>query len=174
MNQLFNVTKTNPPTTSSDKYIVPPFSVFNTHQPYWRIRNKMWNDMGIGGTNGRITSNNGLTYDNRRMDKFTGNLQEFNGTSTFSPVLCEVIYKWFIADGKRVFDPFSGGITRGMVAAMLGLDYIGVDINPLQVSSNYDNKGILEQKYNIPGTCEWLLNDVIKYRTQDKADLIFT
>lgn len=171
---LFTPKQQQIPKALHEKYIVPPFSVFNTHQPYWRDRTKLWNDMGIGGTNGRKTSNNGLTYDNRRMDRYAGNHQEFNGTSTFSPVLCEVIYKWFIAGDKKVFDPFAGGITRGAVAAILGYDYIGVDINPEQVDSNYKHKERLQEKYKINGNCEWVLLDVVNYMTKDKADLIFT
>ena len=153
---LFEVKKQNiPSTVLHEKYIVPPFSVFNTHQTYWRERQKMWQDIGIGGTNGRITSNNGLTYDNRRMDKHARAHKEFNGTSAFSPVLSEVMYKWYTIPGGTVFDPFSGGITRGIVAAMLGHEYTGMDINPVQVESNFEEYDKLCEKYNISGNATW-------------------
>ena len=159
---LFEVKKQNIPTTVlHEKYIVPPFSVFNTHQPYWRERNKMWNDIGIGGTNGRI---NGLAYDNRRMDK-TGK-EHTSGTSVFSPVLCEVMYKWFTIPNSTVFDPFSGGITRGAIAAILGHNYTGIDINPEQVKSNIEEYNKFTHKYNIQGTAKWIEDDACKHTLQ--------
>ena len=63
---LFKQEKLNLPKTLSDKYIVPPFSVFNTHQPYFRERMRMWRDMGLYNTSGR---EEGLCYDNRRIQK---------------------------------------------------------------------------------------------------------
>lgn len=168
--------QTIPSKVLHEKYIVPPFSVFNTHQPYWKERTEFWLALGIGGTNGRRTSNNGLTYDNRRMDKKAGNNSNFNGTSTFSPVLAEVVYKWFTVPGSnKVFDPFAGGITRGCVAAALGHFYIGCDINPVQIQSNIEEKQKVAEKYNIEGNCSWVLADSASL-SEDiiKADLIFT
>ena len=98
---------------------------------------RMWRDMGMCGTNGRITDVNGLSYDNRRMDK--KKTTQHNGTSTFSPVVCEVVYKWFTPhEHSKIFDPFAGSITRGAIASVLGHDYVGYDINPKQVESNIE------------------------------------
>ena len=172
---LFTVKKQNiPSTVLTDRYIVPPFSVFNTHQTYWRERQKMWLDMGIGGTNGRVTSNNGLTYDNRRMDKYAKNTKGFNGTSAFSPVVCEVMYKWFTLPGNKVFDPFAGGIVRGTMAAVLNRHYTGADINPVQVDSNYSEFKKFQSKYNVEGSCEWLCKDANSISIQEKYDFVFT
>jgi hypothetical protein len=48
------------------------------------------------------------------------------GTSVFDPVLCELACRWFSPPGGRVLDPFAGGSVRGIVAALLGRDYIGI------------------------------------------------
>ena len=130
--------------------------------------------MGIGGTNGRKTSNNGLTYDNRRMDKYAGK-GEFNGTSAFSPTLCEVIYKWFGVKNAVVFDPFSGGITRGIMAAICGYTYTGFDINPDQVTSNYQEYQKLQHKFDISGKSDWVCADTDTLICPEfRYDLIFT
>lgn len=61
---------------------------------------------------------------------------EQTGTSIFDPVLCELAYRWFCPPGGRVLDPFAGGSVRGIVAAVLGYDYTGVDLRPEQVAAN--------------------------------------
>ena len=62
----------------------------------------------------------------------------YDGTSTFDPVLAELLYRWFSPDGEDVtiLDPFAGGPARAFVAAVLGRRYVGVDINPEQVEAN--------------------------------------
>lgn len=62
--------------------------------------------------------------------------QESSGTSIFDPVLCELAYRWFCPAGGSVLDPFAGGSVRGIVAAVLGLSYTGIDLRPEQVAAN--------------------------------------
>lgn len=59
-----------------------------------------------------------------------------SGTSIFDPVLCEIAYRWFCPQGGTVLDPFAGGSVRGVVAAMLGREYHGVDLRPEQIEAN--------------------------------------
>lgn len=168
---LFKQEKLNLPKTLSDKYIVPPFSVFNTHQPYWRERLRMWCDMGLYNTNGR---EEGLCYDNRRMSKAD---KHTSGTSSFNPVICEVVYKWFTTPNSFIYDPFAGGIVRGGVAAMLGHNYFGMDINAYQVDNNIKTLNTLKDNYKVSGTAFWIIADsccparISKPKTYD---LVFT
>ena len=165
--QLFKVPKQDlTKRTLADKFIVPPFSVFNTHQSYWKQRQKYWLDMGIGGTNGRITSNNGLSYDNRRMDKYAGK-GEFNGTSAFSPVLCEVVYKWFTTPNSKIFDPFAGGIVRGAMASIMGFDYTGLDISAEQCQSNRQEYEKFLSKFTVNGSIQWINADSTKFNSKE-------
>lgn len=62
--------------------------------------------------------------------------EESWGTSIFDPVLCELVYRWFSPPGGRVLDPFAGGSVRGIVAAMLGREYVGIELRPEQVAAN--------------------------------------
>ena len=59
-----------------------------------------------------------------------------SGTSVFDPVLAELSYRWFCPPGGRVLDPFAGGSVRGVVAAVLGRRYTGVDLSAAQVEAN--------------------------------------
>jgi hypothetical protein len=58
------------------------------------------------------------------------------GTSIFDPVLCELAYRWFCPPGGLVLDPFAGGSVRGIIAALLGRRYIGVDLSARQLDAN--------------------------------------
>jgi len=51
-------------------------------------------------------------------------------------VLCEIAYRWFSPAGGIILDPFAGGSVRGIVAAKLGRQYIGVELREEQVSAN--------------------------------------
>lgn len=58
------------------------------------------------------------------------------GTSVFDPVLCELALRWFSGPGARVLDPFAGGSVRGIVAAALGREYVGIELRAEQVGAN--------------------------------------
>lgn len=118
----------------SDKYIVPPLSVFDTRQKYWTQRLKYWDKIGLYSDNGRY---NVLTNSsNVKPQSSTGFSTIAPTTSKFSPVLCEVIYKWFCPHNAKILDPFAGGVTRGGVASIMGFDYHGFDISQNQITSN--------------------------------------
>lgn len=69
-------------------------------------------------------------------DKDAGSDESKTGVSIFDPVLCELAYRWFTPPGGFILDPFAGGSVRGIVAAMLGFEYVGVDLREEQVSAN--------------------------------------
>lgn len=58
------------------------------------------------------------------------------GTSIFDPVLCEVVYRWFCHRGGVVLDPFAGGSVRGIVAALCGREYVGIELRAEQIKAN--------------------------------------
>jgi len=65
------------------------------------------------------------------------------GTSIFDPTLCELIYRWFCVPGGQVVDPFAGGSVRGIVAALLGLNYWGCDLRPEQIEANRQQADVI-------------------------------
>jgi hypothetical protein len=50
--------------------------------------------------------------------------------------LCELIYRWFCPPGGVILDPFAGGSVRGIVAAVLGRAYTGIDLSAAQIAAN--------------------------------------
>jgi hypothetical protein len=119
----------------AERFGVPPFTVLNAREGWWQDRKRAWISRGIASDEGRAEN---LTYDVTSMSAdFRDRILAAGGTtSIFDPVLCELGYRWFCPPGGLVLDPFAGGSVRGIVAAMLGREYVGVDLRPEQVEAN--------------------------------------
>ncbi len=113
--------------------------------------------------------------------------QTLSGTSVFDPVLCELMYRWFAGKPRKaILDPFAGGSVRGIVAAVLGHDYTGIELREEQVDANrkqwLDIKAYLEK--NPTGTKlgepTWLVGDssrlhhLIDRKLRGTFDFLFT
>lgn len=116
------------------RFMIPPFSVFNAREGWWQDRKReLTSRLGLASGEGR---EEGLTFANEGEDVTRQRMQTMGTTSVFDPVLCELLYRWFSPVGGVVLDPFAGGSVRGMMAAKLGRQYVGVDLRPEQVQAN--------------------------------------
>lgn len=113
-----------------DRFLFPPFSVLDTRSGPWQERRAAWLKLGIRSEVGRAE---GLAF----------NAGEFKtDTSVFDPVVCELVYRWFLpvrpnhGGPVTVLDPTCGGSVRGVVAAVLGAKYTGNDLRPEQIDAN--------------------------------------
>lgn len=151
--------------TLRDRFVVPPFSILDSRQGYWMERKRAWEKLiglsvyGRGNENETETSQGGLIFSNssqpiqaykekEQIEKIHGTmswerfLKEFSttyshlGTSEFDPVLAEIAYTWFCPPNARIIDPFAGGSVRGLVAAVLGHSYTGIDLSLRQIEAN--------------------------------------
>jgi DNA modification methylase len=97
---------------------------------------------------------------------------EQTGTSIFDPVLCEIIYRWFCPVGGKILDPFAGGSVRGIVAAELGREYVGIDLSDGQIKANRIQADKI-CKHNKP---TWIVGDSRQAATlaEGEYDLIFS
>jgi len=78
-----------------------------------------------------------LTTKEFQENYYEGPETYLSGSSIFDPVLCELIYRWFMEPGEgKVIDPFAGGSVRGIVAGLLGKDYTGIELAAHQVAAN--------------------------------------
>lgn len=155
-----------------DKYIEPPFTRLDAVGGNWRKRKKMWMQRGLKSEVGResnLTNLNGFN-DN---DNYETRLS-YTGTSIFDPVLCELMYRWFLPDNGTILDPFAGGSVRGIVANYLGYNYTGIELRQEQVDSNreqaMDILPINKQPNWYCGDSNKVLNDTFNV----KYDLLFT
>lgn len=96
-----------------------------------------------------------------------------SGTSIFDPVLCELVYLWFSPPGGLVLDPFAGGSVRGIVAAKLGREYLGIELRPEQVAANRAQAESICPELT-PAWKEGDARDVKRFCSDVAADLIFS
>lgn len=94
------------------------------------------------------------------------------GTSIFDPVLTELAYRWFCPPSGLILDPFAGGSVRGIVAAMLGRMYVGIDLRPEQVEANRAQAEHITPD-NLPA---WIVGDSrnLSALVTDPIDFIFS
>lgn len=179
-----------------EKFIIPPFSIFDTRQGYWMDRKRKWIAMGLESEEGRPEElfmaksgqSSGIYNLRNRMREATGQdpswdeilkeakkrgMHVYTGTSIFDPVLTEVIYTWFNVPGGVILDPFAGGSVRGLVASELGFHYTGIDIRSEQVEANIQQAKLLNAE-----KASWIVGDssLLNNLLPDafSADLVFT
>lgn len=88
--------------------------------------------------------------------------------SVLDPVACEVILRFFIPkEGRRVYNPFGGGVQFGFVTGSYGYEYIASEIRQNQCDAN--NKLCSE----FPGV-QWIKSDSSAYHPEGQFDLVFT
>lgn len=204
MAQLSQPGAKNPGPSLADRFLIPPFTTFDARQGYWRDRDRAWIGLGIQSEVGRAKQANAystsgwdsdyyrrkteaekrigreLSNEEFRRDHYTGAGVRDLATlqiSTFSPTLCEIVYRWFSPPAGHVLDPFAGGSVRGIVAAKLGRQYTGVDLSQEQVDANR------EQAATVIDTGDyeprWIVGDARDVLTTEEwpgpdADLMFT
>lgn len=155
------------------KFIVPPFSILDMASGDWQNRKNKWRELGIKGEVGRDSKAIISGTDNYRAikDKIGYDNRE-NYVSIFDPVLCELIYRWFVPENGSILDPFAGGSVRGIVSNYLDYNYTGVELRDEQV---YSNMGQAEKivPNNLP---EYFIGDSNKVlETIDKKfDFLFS
>lgn len=96
--------------------------------------------------------------------------KSFNGNaSVLDPVACEVILRFFMPrNGKRVYNPFGGGVQFGFVAGSYGYEYISSEIRRNQCDAN---NAICK---DLPGSAIWVQSDSSIYKPDQNYDLVFT
>lgn len=129
-----------------ERFIVPPFSVFDTRQGYWQDRKRIWKTI-IKSGNGRKEAllGDGL----KQLAEKQGS--DLTGTSIFDPVLCEILINWFCPAGGKVLDPFAGGSVRGLVSVLMGNEYTGIDLSEKQIKANWKNYQAIAGRRDLNG-----------------------
>lgn len=179
-----------------EKFGIPPFSTFDTMQGNWRKRVNEWKSLGIKSELGRgdnlIYGCNIHDYDQKeKKSKFGKCLPEGFGekygrkneqaTSIFDPVVCELIYSWFMPkNGNKILDCFAGGSVRGVVAAALGKEYTGIDLRKEQIEANEMQFKEIKEKFTTINFSDvhWICGNSLKVKKlvgeENKFDLLFS
>jgi hypothetical protein len=87
--------------------------------------------------------------------------------SVLDPVACETILIFFMPkSGKRVYNPFGGGVQFGFVTGSYGYEYLASEIRQNQCDANNE---ICKDFQNV----KWVKSDSSKYTPESKFDLVF-
>ncbi|MBT6965215.1 MAG: class I SAM-dependent methyltransferase [Flavobacteriales bacterium] len=136
--------------------MITPFSVLDTRTKEWKQRKDHWiTTYGIQSELGR--------EDTQSKSQFW---ESTSNVSIFDPVLCELMYDWFVPKGGKILDPFSGGSVRGIVAHEMGYTYDGIDLSQNQILAN-------KKQSHGPN---WILGDADKelFHLDNDYDFVFT
>ena len=189
------------PTSLNEIFIIPPFSVLDTRTGYWQQRKKLWREhIGAinGETREGITFSPEMWYPKlythfgeirdtlpvkMNFTQYLDTLPEEQleqerqksfaaGVSLFDPVLSEILCQWFTPHAhSSICDPFAGDTQKGMVFAMLGHRFTGIELRAEQVEAN---------RRNLEGRdldCTYICDDgrnIRKHIEADTQDLLFS
>jgi hypothetical protein len=120
---------------------------------------------------GRELTHKEFQHEHLVVGGVTANLST-SGTSVFDPVLVELAVRWFSPPGGHVLDPFAGGSARGIVTALLGRSYEGIELRAEQVKANDAQRHIAPAATDLT----WTQGDsnVILDAPGRVADLVFS
>lgn len=182
----------------AEKFIIPPFSIFDTRQGYWQDRKRLWSklfdsqasreDVELIAQSGQSSAiyelRNKMRSALKREPEWDEIIAEarkrkmhiYEGASIFDPVLAEICYRWFCPEGGSILDPFAGGSVRGIVAGLLGYPYVGIDLRQEQVQANIEQWK--QVRANNAANVAWLTGDsntVLDELSKDQdVDFIFS
>jgi hypothetical protein len=135
---------------------------YNIANPKFASREGCW--QGESGMSNIVLSKNIIDGDEIKhiSDK------SLNGNaSVLDPVACEVILRFFIpTNGRRIYNPFGGGVQFGFIAGSYGYEYIASEIRQNQCDANNQ----ICQDLN---SATWIKSDSSKYIPEGKFDLCF-
>jgi hypothetical protein len=178
----------------AEKFLFPPFSIFDARSGEWQERKRAWIATGIKSELGRgddLTFNGAAAWQKKKsltyaiptqrydptkmMEEYYSDEAQKLNTSIFDPVLCELAYRWFSPEGGQVIDPFAGGSVRGIIACRVGRKYWGCDLRKEQIEANIAQIPEVCPDHAKINPIEWVTGDSID--TLDgapEADFLFS
>ena len=173
MKRLAHATMTNAWTTTRSDWlkmkkewnakIEEAGETYDVPNPKFASRDGCW--QGSNGYSNVVLSSNSVVDGKVVHNKG----KSFNGNaSVLDPVACEVILRFFMpTEGKRVYNPFGGGVQFGFVTGSYGYDYVASEIRQNQCDAN----NILCQDFD---SAKWIKSDSSTYNPKGRFDLCFS
>lgn len=124
----------------ADKFLIPPFDIFNARAKEWLDRKRSWNNLINDKAQARETA---TVIENISFASI--NSPE---VSILDPVLSEIINLWFTPyTNCNTFDCFAGDTVFGFVSSYLGNNFTGIELRKEQVDFNNKQTEGLNAKY---------------------------
>lgn len=143
----------------TDMFVVPPFSVLDTRQGYWKERKQYWREMigDEGESRENLLDEGGIVS--------TLN----NGVSILDPVIAELAVRWFGLPNSNMFDPFAGDTIFGYVSGYYGNTFTGIELREEQVKLNNERCMDISANY----ICDDAVN-ISKHLQPSSQDMLFS
>jgi DNA modification methylase len=161
--------------TLNERFVVPPFSIFDTRKGYWQDRKKTWRELiGDMGESRNDTLYQSIEikykdlYQKTRQHReelglsFKEYLERYvpddvkdheeqkiiaAGVSILDPVMAEIVCRWFGQENCKTFDCFAGDSVFGYVSSYLGNEFIGIELREEQVQLNNERVAGMNARY---------------------------
>ncbi len=131
--------------------------------PKFASRGGCW--QGVNGMSNVVLSKQ-VMEDGKIKTKSEKNLN--GNASVLDPVACEVILRFFMpTNGRRVYNPFGGGVQFGFISGSYGYEYISSEIRQNQCDANNAICQDLD-------SATWVKSDSTTYKPDGKFDLCFS
>lgn len=131
--------------------------------PTYATRNGCWQ-----GVNGYSNVVNTRRFLDERGEVVSTTKAHNSNASVLDPVACEVILRFFMPTaGRRVYNPFGGGVQFGFIAGWYGYEYVASEIRQNQCDANNAICGAFDG-------VRWVRSDSAQYEPEGMFDLIFT
>lgn len=117
-------------TSLAERFLVPPFSILDTRQGYWKDRKQWWRYKI--GDNGEARDVLPIKGD---FSAYGGN-ENLHKASILDPVVSEIACKWFMPGQGNAFDCFAGDTVFGYVSSYLGNKFTGIELRQKQCDFN--------------------------------------
>jgi hypothetical protein len=136
---------------------------YNIPNPKFASRDGCW--QGSNGYSNVVLSSKIINEDGKVEHKKG---KSFNGNaSVLDPVACEAILRFFMpTEGKRIYNPFGGGVQFGFVAGSYGFEYIASELRQNQCDVNNAICQDLD-------SARWIKSDSSLYEPEGMFDLCF-
>lgn len=149
-------------------------NVWNSTKGDWIRLKKEWNERIAeagereGVPNPTFASREGCWQGEAGFANVVTGRSHNGNASVLDPVACEVILRLFTPkEGRRVYNPFGGGVQFGFVSGASGYEYLGSEIRQNQCDAN----NALCSEW--PGV-SWEQSDSSTYEPKGSFDLVFT
>ena len=131
--------------------------------PKFASRDGCW--QGVSGMSNVVLSKQ-MMEDGKIKTDSTKSLN--TNASVLDPVACEVILRFFMpTEGRKVYNPFGGGVQFGFITGSYGYEYISSEIRQNQCDAN----NAICQDLN---SATWIKSDSTTYKPEGKFDLCFS
>ncbi len=154
-----------------DTFIVPPFSVLDGRQGYWRERKQWWREKIGDDGQARESAQAFKGTDYFANSKYGFEINSAGGVSILDGCLAEVLLKWFTPQetGNKTFDCFAGDTVFGFISAYMGNEFTGIELREEQASFNNKSVKGMSAKY----ICDDGRN-VLKHLGEESQDMLFS